>query len=53
MKCSKCSAEVLTEDIGNGKVKCSCKACGKVETRDSAGRSLLTETTPARGPLMG
>ncbi len=42
--CPKCQAPgLMTEAVGDGKVKKSCRTCGFSEVRDTAGRQLLTD----------
>ena len=42
--CPKCKAPgLMTEAVGDGKVKKSCRSCGFSEVRDNVGRQLLTD----------
>ena len=44
MDCRKCgSARVMTEAVGENKVKVTCQECGTADVRDAQGRRMLTD----------
>lgn len=48
-RCPKCgSAGLVTEAIGDGKVRKSCHSCGLNEVQDRQGRQLLTDDVGQR-----
>lgn len=60
MKCSNpnCDGQVLTESLGEGKVRVTCQKCGLSEVKDQEGRQLLTDDKGSMGgsprnPLLG
>jgi len=47
MNCKKCgSGKVLSEGVGEGKVKVTCQECGMNEVKDEQGRKMLTDDRP-------
>jgi Zn finger protein HypA/HybF involved in hydrogenase expression len=44
MNCQKCkSSNVLSEGVGEGKVRVTCQECGSSEVKDQQGRHMLTD----------
>lgn len=47
MNCPKCNKPgMLSEAVGDGKVRKKCNECGFTETVDNEGRKLLTDEMP-------
>jgi len=54
MKCTKCSAPMLCEQLSEQVFRYKCQKCGLTETADAQGRKLLTSAVPSFGrPLLG